>query len=145
MFNLGAPEIMVILLVALIVIGPKKLPDAAKQLGRALHEFRRVSGGMRQDLQDALGVDDIRDAFDLNRLLDDDASVHAAVGSSMVVGSSSGDFPSVVVGDRSVPAPDGYPTPASDRMAIGDTAATALGAHFADVPPPPAFAPDPLG
>ena len=68
---------MVILLVALIVIGPKKLPEAGKQLGRAIREFRRVTTDMRTDLTDALGVDELRDAFDLNKLLGDDDPVPA--------------------------------------------------------------------
>ena len=112
---------MVILLVALIVIGPKKLPDAAKQLGRAIHEFRRVSGGMRQDLQDALGVDDLRSAFDLNRLLGDDSAEKADP-------PLSGPPP---IGDIAIPAPDGFP-PTSSVAAAADGES-----HLTDVPPPP--------
>ncbi|MBW2652632.1 MAG: twin-arginine translocase TatA/TatE family subunit, partial [Deltaproteobacteria bacterium] len=43
MLGIGMQEIIIILVVALIVIGPKKLPDLAKALGRALGEFRRAA------------------------------------------------------------------------------------------------------
>ena len=55
--QLGVPEIMVILVVALLVLGPTKLPEAGRQVGRALSEFRRWSTGMQHELRDALQVD----------------------------------------------------------------------------------------
>jgi sec-independent protein translocase protein TatB len=50
MFGMGMPEILVILAVALIVIGPKKLPDLAKSLGRALGEFRKATTDLKESL-----------------------------------------------------------------------------------------------
>jgi sec-independent protein translocase protein TatB len=46
-FGLGATEIVVILVIALLVLGPKRLPDAARALGRGLGEFRRASTELR--------------------------------------------------------------------------------------------------
>jgi TatA/E family protein of Tat protein translocase len=43
MFGIGMPELLLILVVALIVIGPKKLPDIAKALGKGLAEFKRAA------------------------------------------------------------------------------------------------------
>jgi TatA/E family protein of Tat protein translocase len=43
MFGLGMQELLVILVIALIVVGPKKLPDIAKSLGRGLAEFKRTT------------------------------------------------------------------------------------------------------
>jgi Tat protein translocase TatB subunit len=54
MFNIGGPELFVILLVALIVLGPNKLPEAARQVGRAMHELRRISNGFQAELRSAL-------------------------------------------------------------------------------------------
>jgi len=54
MGNLGGPEILVILLVALIVLGPNKLPDAARQVGKAMSELRRLSSGFQQEMRDAM-------------------------------------------------------------------------------------------
>ncbi len=47
MFGIGTTEILVILLVALIVIGPSKLPEIAKFLGKGLAEFRRVTSEVK--------------------------------------------------------------------------------------------------
>jgi Tat protein translocase TatB subunit len=54
----GGGEILVILLVALIVLGPQKLPDAARQMGRVVAEFRRMSAGFQRELRDAMDLDD---------------------------------------------------------------------------------------
>lgn len=60
MFGVGMQEIIVILVVALIVIGPKKLPDLARALGRAIGEFKRAADDLKEDL-DINGLRDERD------------------------------------------------------------------------------------
>jgi Tat protein translocase TatB subunit len=42
MFNIGPPELLVILLIALIVVGPNRLPELSRTIGRGLREFRKV-------------------------------------------------------------------------------------------------------
>lgn len=54
MFNIGPAEMMVVLVIALLVLGPNKLPDAARQVGRALGELRRMSSGFQAEMRDAL-------------------------------------------------------------------------------------------
>lgn len=54
MFNVGGGELLVILLLALIVLGPQKLPGAVRQAGRMMGEVRRISSGFQQELKQAL-------------------------------------------------------------------------------------------
>lgn len=51
-------ELLVIFVVALLVLGPTKLPEAGRQVGRALAEFRRWSSGVQQELHDAMRIDE---------------------------------------------------------------------------------------
>jgi len=61
MFGLGMPEILMILAIALIVIGPKKLPDLAKTLGRAMGEFKRSAQEFKRSIDVETTVKDIKD------------------------------------------------------------------------------------
>ena len=54
MFNVGGAEFFVILLVALLVIGPTKLPQAARQVGQFMGEFRRIANGFQEELKSAM-------------------------------------------------------------------------------------------
>jgi Tat protein translocase TatB subunit len=53
-FNVGSPELLVILVVALLVLGPNKLPEVARQVGKAMGELRRLSAGFQAELRDAI-------------------------------------------------------------------------------------------
>jgi sec-independent protein translocase protein TatB len=54
MFNVGSGELLVILLVALLVLGPQRLPDAARQAGKVLADLRRMSSGFQAEIRQAL-------------------------------------------------------------------------------------------
>ena len=54
MFNISATELLVIAVVALLVLGPDKLPDAMRKLGRATRELKRITSGFEAELRDAL-------------------------------------------------------------------------------------------
>ena len=54
MFNIGPAELLVVLVIALLVLGPNKLPDAARQVGRAIGEMRKLSSGFQAEMRDAL-------------------------------------------------------------------------------------------
>jgi len=61
MFGLGMPEILLILAIALIVIGPQKLPDLAKTLGRAMGEFKKSAQEFKRSIDVETTVKDIKD------------------------------------------------------------------------------------
>ncbi len=52
--NLGLPEIIGILAVALLVFGPKKLPELGKSLGQGIREFKKSTQDVRSDLESSL-------------------------------------------------------------------------------------------
>ena len=64
MFGIGMPEMLLILAIALIVIGPKKLPDLAKSLGRAMREFKRATSDFKETLAGDEDFSDVKQAFD---------------------------------------------------------------------------------
>jgi sec-independent protein translocase protein TatA len=52
--SLGPAEILVILVVALLVFGPNKMPDIARQVGRGMREFKRVQQHLKSELRDVV-------------------------------------------------------------------------------------------
>ena len=55
--NIGPMELVIVLVIALIVLGPKRLPDAGKSLGRGLREFKGAISGRDDDAKDDLGLE----------------------------------------------------------------------------------------
>ncbi len=52
--NLGLPEILLILVVVLLLFGPKKLPELAKGLGQSVREFKKGTQGLKDELEGSL-------------------------------------------------------------------------------------------
>ena len=58
MGNIGAPEIIVVLVLALLIFGPNRLPQLGRQIGRAMREFRQATSDLKSDFDLALNEDD---------------------------------------------------------------------------------------
>ena len=81
MLNIGPQEMLVILLVALVVVGPQRLPEMGRTIGKALRELRRAQDEVRRvgllvctsdrGLAGAYNANVLREAARLRRLLDD--------------------------------------------------------------------------
>lgn len=64
MFGIGMPEMILILAIALIVIGPKNLPALAKSLGRAFGEFKRATSELKDSMEINTELSEVKKAFD---------------------------------------------------------------------------------
>ena len=123
MFNLSGSEIVVILLLALVVLGPEKLPDALKRAGRTYAELKKMGNSFQEEVKSALDepMKEMRDTADLLRKAADFTDVAAPTATP---GS----------GNRATPAPKPTPaptpTPTPDAEA-GSPSATALEAAAA--------------
>jgi Tat protein translocase TatB subunit len=60
--TLGGPELFLILIVALIVFGPRKLPEMGKSLGRMMAEFRKASNEFQRTIEDEVEADKLKSA-----------------------------------------------------------------------------------
>ena len=67
--TLGGPELFLIFVVALIVFGPRKLPEIGKSLGKMMGEFRRASNEFRSTIENEVEAEKIRDLADFYRKL----------------------------------------------------------------------------
>lgn len=62
--NIGFPELLIILIIALLIFGPKKLPEVGKSVGRAIREFRRTSDEIKDKIEEEIRADEFRSIKD---------------------------------------------------------------------------------
>ncbi len=58
--SIGGPELVLILVIILLVFGPKRLPEFGRTIGKGLAEFKRASSDLRRSLEDEVRVDEPR-------------------------------------------------------------------------------------
>ena len=59
--SIGMPELIIILVIALIIFGPRKLPELGRSLGKSINEFKKASNELRSTLEDEIRVEEQRD------------------------------------------------------------------------------------
>ena len=112
MFGIGTTELLLILVVALIVLGPKKLPEIARSLGKGLAEFRRVSTDFQRSINLEVEQDEMkrRKQEAENRLFPDNKTPSDAHDAQSLK-------PDAMTGQSFTPdnAPGASPAPAAER------------------------------
>ncbi len=85
MFGIGVQELIIIAIIALLIVGPKKLPDLAKTLGKGFRDFKNATEGVTEDLKDALKEEDkpkpddgLKDSLLLKKSKSEDAKNEAS-------------------------------------------------------------------
>ncbi len=62
--SIGLPELIVIFIIALLVFGPKKLPEVGKSMGRAIREFKKASDELRSKVEEEINAAEIKNEID---------------------------------------------------------------------------------
>ena len=101
---IGFPEMVIILVIALVVFGPRKLPELGRSLGRSLNEFKKASNELRSTLEDEIRIEEQRDtrAKPESEAKPAATAAHATPAEPVTEGSHTADEPQTV--SRSTPA-----------------------------------------
>jgi len=65
--SIGMPELIIIFVIALIIFGPRKLPELGRSLGKSLSEFKRASNELKSTLEEEIRLDEQRATRDASR------------------------------------------------------------------------------
>jgi sec-independent protein translocase protein TatA len=76
--SIGMPELIIILVIALIIFGPRKLPELGRSLGRSIGEFKKASNELRSTLEEEIRIEEQRDQRTAIRA-EQDSALAAAV------------------------------------------------------------------
>ena len=94
--SIGMPELVIILVIALIIFGPRKLPELGRSLGKSIGEFKKASNELRSTLEEEIRIEDQKDAR---------AAMRAEQNSAVAAASATGPTPTpVATPDVATPA-----------------------------------------
>ena len=118
MFNVGGPEIVLVILVALVVLGPEQLPKAMRTFGNVMGEVRKLSSGFQNEVRDVMNAADLDGSGSTGG-----AKRSGSTGSASPAESSPADAVQEVVVRNDQPTPTADAAPESS--AVSDTAEVA--------------------
>ena len=115
--TLGGPELFLIFVVALIVFGPRKLPEIGKSLGKMMGEFRRASNEFRSTIENEVEAEKIRDSMRIEPPRVDPVSAPAAAVSGEPAVTDYPDGPGATAAPEPPPAAETAPETVSRQPA----------------------------
>jgi sec-independent protein translocase protein TatA len=69
--SIGMPELIIIFVIALIIFGPRKLPELGRSLGKSLAEFKKASNELKSTLEEEIRLEEQRSALDERKAADE--------------------------------------------------------------------------
>ena len=108
MFNVGGPEVLVVILVALIVLGPEQLPKAMRTFGSVMSEIRKVSSGFQAEMRNAMDA-----VVDTSAAEKPQSGSMAAATPASPAPAATSSIEEVVVRNEGDPGADAPPAPAA--------------------------------
>jgi Tat protein translocase TatB subunit len=139
MFNIGTPELLVVLIIAMVVVGPERLPELARWIGRGVRELRKVQDDVKDLVQTGMG-DEFRDAANemkgaVTEVRKTASEVKRAAGMAVAAEPHEREPSTPATADAGPDTHDGdRPDPEPTPIREGATGATGTGAPVSEVP-----------
>jgi sec-independent protein translocase protein TatA len=106
--SIGMPELIIIMVIALIIFGPRKLPELGRSLGKSINEFKKASNELRSTLEDEIRVEEQKEQRAKIQTEQQSAIVAADVHNTVTpppVGANTIAAPTVPIADANIGAP----------------------------------------
>ena len=74
--SIGMPELIIIFIIALIIFGPRKLPELGRSLGKSLAEFKKASNELKSTLEEEIRLEEQRSSIEATKATQPPAATH---------------------------------------------------------------------